>query len=279
MATGGFPEAVVVRGGPSALRPPAFPGLLAATYELTGHVNKPPPFRQYFAPGYVPQARQVNAGRIVQALVGTLTVMLTGLVGYLLWGRRIGLWALAISALYLPLILLGFTLYSEPLFIACEMAALACLLRLRSSDSVRKRWAIAAGVMVGFAWLTRSNDFVLVLPMVLLSWTDRPRFSRRALVLPALAVLATLVTVAPWTIRNANVMHAFVPVSDNSGYILAGTYNETARTDPHFRGWRPAQEDPADNRLIISSAGSTSHGVLEAPPVVRSVLIRRMFSR
>src|SRR5205085_10740758 len=92
-----------------------------------------------------------------------------------------------------------------------------------------------------------------------------------------LTLLATLLTIAPWPFRNAETMHAFVPVSDETGYTLAGTYNDTARRDGNYLGgWIPAQNDPLDNRLILASSGELDAGhrlqkaarqVIEAHPV------------
>ena len=46
-------------------------------------------------------------------------------------------------------------------------------------------------------------------------------------------------TVAPWTIRNAYELHAFVPTTTQLGWALAGTYNDQARTDPdNPASWR-----------------------------------------
>ena len=39
-------------------------------------------------------------------------------------------------------------------------------------------------------------------------------------------------TVAPWTIRNAYELHAFVPTTTQLGWALAGTYNDQARDRP-----------------------------------------------
>ena len=38
-----------------------------------------------------------------------------------------------------------------------------------------------------------------------------------------------MLVVAPWTIRNANVLHAFVPVSTETGPTALGTYNAASR--------------------------------------------------
>jgi 4-amino-4-deoxy-L-arabinose transferase-like glycosyltransferase len=256
IATGhGYPEAVHPRDGPSALRPPAFPAALAAVYVLRGGVERPPDWRTYFDPRYKPDAQAADAGRILQALIGTVTAALVGLVAFQLFGRRVGLVSLAIAAVYPPLVLLGFTLLSDPMFVMVELAAVAAALRARDSPHPL-RWAIAAGVLVGVGWLTRGNGYVLLLPLALLVWVVRPRLSRRALAAPALLLLAAALTIMPWTIRNAVVMDAFIPVSDTGGYTLAGAYNESARNDSHFRGgWRPAQDDPEYGRLAAKTTG------------------------
>jgi hypothetical protein len=49
-------------------------------------------------------------------------------------------------------------------------------------------------------------------------------------VLVGLAVVA----IAPWTVRNAVELHAFVPISDETGITLAGTYNPFSANDPHL---------------------------------------------
>ena len=54
-------------------------------------------------------------------------------------------------------------------------------------------------------------------------------------------VAVALLVVAPWTIRNAVELHAFVPVTTQFGSALAGTYNDEARTD---------RENPASWRTV-----------------------------
>ena len=251
----GYPDSLHHRGGPTALRPPAYPAVLALAYRVRG--SDPPPQRdEFLAPEYAPPAGEVRTGRIEQALIGTLAVALIGVVALQLWGARVALVSMAIAALYAPLIALGFQLYSDPLFVVFELGAVAAALRARAAPTRATRWVLAAGCLVGLAWLTRTNGGLLAIPLALLVWTGRPRLRPRALAAPAALIVAAFLTVAPWTIRNAVVMDAFIPVSDNSGYTLAGTYNRTSANDAHYRaGWRPAELDPANARLIARSSG------------------------
>ena len=220
--------------GPSrvtAFRPPGYPILLAGVYELTGHETKA-------------DAERVVAGRVVNALVGTAIVALVGVLALQLFGRRVALVALAVAAVYLPLILVGGALMSEPLFAALLLGALTAAIAHRRSAH-RLRWPLLAGVLGGLAILTRANGMILLVPLALAVWDARPRWSRRALAPPAALVAVAVLTVAPWTIRNAEVLHAFVPVSTQLGTSLAGTYNDVARTDREHPGaWRSLRRVP-----------------------------------
>jgi 4-amino-4-deoxy-L-arabinose transferase-like glycosyltransferase len=251
IATGnGYPEAFAPYGGPTAYRPPGFPTFLAGAYALRGGSDPPPGWRVYRG-GYQPDQRQVNAGRIAQAFLGAAVVALIGVVAFQLFGARVALVSMGIAALYPPLVIAGLSLFSEPLFIAFVLAALAAALRARAGPLHVVRWAVLSGVLAGLAWLTRSNGFVLFPALCLLVWTATPRLSLRALAAPAAVLAAAALVVAPWTIRNAIELDAFFPVSSEGGYTLAGTYNATSANDPDYpAGWRPPEQDRHNARLI-----------------------------
>jgi 4-amino-4-deoxy-L-arabinose transferase-like glycosyltransferase len=220
--------------GPSratAFRPPAYPVLLAGVYALTGHERRD-------------DAARVTAGRVANALVGTAIVALVGLLAAQLLGRRVALVAMALGAVYLPLILVGGSLMSEPLFAALMLAALAAAIAHRRSEH-RLRWAAVAGVLGGLAILTRANGLILLAPLAFAVWDARPRWSPRALAAPALLVGVAVLTVAPWTVRNAEVLGAFVPVTTQLGTSLAGTYNDVSRDDRRNpASWRSLRRVP-----------------------------------
>jgi len=136
------------------------------------------------------------------------------------------------------------------------LAAVAAALRARAGPVHALRWALLSGVLAGLAWLTRSNGFTALPALCLLVWTARPRLSRAALAMPVALLAGTVLVVAPWTIRNAFALHAFVPVSTETGYTLAGTYNATsAHSRAYAAGWIPAQDDP-HNAVLIRRARS-----------------------
>jgi hypothetical protein len=63
---------------------------------------------------------------------------------------------------------------------------------------------------------------------------------------------ATLLTLVPWLVRDADVMHTFVPITDESGYAVIGTYNTYAqhRTDYPALYTPPVQEAREFERLV-----------------------------
>jgi 4-amino-4-deoxy-L-arabinose transferase-like glycosyltransferase len=202
---------------PTAFRPPGYPYFLGGIYKVFGVERAPDP-------------RRYRVARIAQAFVGTAIVVLVGVVAAQLWGPIVALVALALTAVYVPLITVGGAIMSEPLFDAFMLASLVAVLAYRRSPH-RYRWAVLAGVLGGLATLTRANAMILLLPLAVAVWDGRPWRSRTAIGPPLALLVAAALTIAPWTIRNAFELHAFVPVSTQFGSALAGTYNDAARAD------------------------------------------------
>jgi len=207
----------LAHGRPTAFRPPGYPYFLGGVYRIFGVDRAPAP-------------RRLRVARIAQAFVGTAIVALVGALAAQLWGAGVALVALALAAIYVPLITVGGAVMSEPLFDAFMLAALVAAVAHRRPPH-RYRYAVLAGFLGGLAILTRANALILLAPLAVAVWDGRPWRSRAALGPPLALVVAALLTVTPWTVRNAVELHAFVPVSTQLGSALAGTYNDAARAD------------------------------------------------
>ncbi len=214
--------------GPTATRAPLFPIVVGGVFAVTGD--------------------SVTAVRIVGALLGAIVALLTGLLATQLWGRRVGVIALGLAAIAPPLILLSVTLMTETLFSALALAAIVLVLHIRERPSTSA--VVGVGVLTGLATLARPNGAIL-LAIVLIALWRRPLLSPRSLAMPALALLAAVLVLAPWTIRNARELHAFVPVTTSGWITASGMFNETTRTDTRYpAAWRVPGADPEVARII-----------------------------
>jgi 4-amino-4-deoxy-L-arabinose transferase-like glycosyltransferase len=213
--------------GPTAYFPPAFPYSLAVVDLIDGHQ----------AGGKT----AIGPERIAQAVVGTISVGLLGLVALEAFGGGVALAAIAIAAVYPVFVELSGTLVAENLLLVFELAAIWTALRARRARRTAGAyaWIAATGILTGLATLTHENAAVFVLPLGVAAWSvararvvGESRVSRRpglrALAAPAVLLLCTCAMIAPWTIRNAVELHHFVPVSDETGITLIGTYNATS---------------------------------------------------
>jgi 4-amino-4-deoxy-L-arabinose transferase-like glycosyltransferase len=220
--------------GPSAYFPPGFPYFLAAVDLIDGDTT--------------PRGAAIEPARLSQAALGTVTVALVGLVAFEAFGELIGLIALALAAIYPVLIELSGTLVAENLFTTLVLAAVYTALRAGRSTRPYP-WVAGAGVLTGLATLTHENGVVLVVPLLAAAvWAGR------GLAAPAVLIVAAAAAIAPWTIRNEDVLHRFIPVTDETGITLVGTYNRaSAGYKPVPYKWRLYYGIPGERKLIRES--------------------------
>ena len=225
------PSGYLLQGGPTAFRGPAYPVLLGATYAVSGN--------------------SVTAGRLLGVLLGAAAVVLLYLITKRVWGRRVGLVAAALAAVFPPLVLLSRELLSESLFIVLELGAILCVLEFRRSGRLL-RWSVAAGLLCGLAMLTRPNGLLLTVPIALGLWTLRPRLRLSALTAPGVCLLCALATITPWVVRDAAEFGRLVPVTTSGGFAAAGTYNEASYRSGDAGAWRNPQAIPSFEPLFTT---------------------------
>lgn len=196
-----------------------------------------PPVYPYFIALAHRAFDSVRAVLWLQALLGALLVPAVGLVGRRVLGRRVGLLAAAFTAFYPELLWYPAHYWSETVYLLLLWCAIERTLAADADASPRA--AAVSGLLWGLATLTRELSFYLV-PIVLLwllrtpvlalvaprraattgSPAERASARRKSLSVAAALATATLLTVAPWTLRNAIVYRAFIPVSTMGGLNL-----------------------------------------------------------
>jgi len=190
---------------PASNYSPGLPLFVAGIYKLGGGVHE-------------------RTARLALAVLGTLAVAFTYLIGRRLSGPAAGLIGAAAIAIYPALLEYQGMLMSEPLAAALLSGAVLAML-WASDDGQAWRWLLP-GALLGALTLVRPEylGVALLVSLVVLAKNWRDGW-QRALV-PSLLVLAGVaVIVAPWTVRNAIALDRFVPVSTGGGQVLfAGTY-------------------------------------------------------
>jgi hypothetical protein len=166
-----------------------------------------PPLYPYFFAVLFRTFHTLRAVKWAQVVLGALLVPAVGRLGEGTFGRRAGLVAAAAVALYPDFVWFSTHFWSETLFVVLLWWGLERLLR---SDAAGSTGAAAiAGVLWGLAALTRELTIYLA-PIVVLWYVRRGAAAwKRA----AAFGLCLVLTVVPWTIRNAVLFRTFIPVS------------------------------------------------------------------
>lgn len=151
----------------------------------------------------------------VQSLVGSMTCVLTYLVGRKVVSNRTAILAALISCQYGILILYDSLILMESLTLFLSMACL--LLLLEAADTKRWYLFLAAGLCLGFSALGRAN-VLLFAPVAALwiLWTSRAS-RRQELVRITIFSGAILATIALVAARNYCVAKDLVLISANGG--------------------------------------------------------------
>jgi 4-amino-4-deoxy-L-arabinose transferase-like glycosyltransferase len=185
-------------GKPTAFWPPGYPFALAAVFWLFGV--------------------GVRVAQVQNAVLGAAAIPFVYAIGARIFGRGPGLFAAGVYAV-LPNAISGIpVLFPEPLFTLIFVAALWLLVSFPLSEHGRWLPLLGFGALTGMAMLTRGQGAVL-LPVAALYWLQANGW-RPAARATGLAIVAAAAIIAPWTARNAVELHAFIPVSTNSGAAL-----------------------------------------------------------
>lgn len=229
---GGF---INPNGNTTMFWPPGYPFILAAVYKLYPH---------WLLADY-----SLRAALLLNALLGAATVLLVYAIGARAFGRRAGLVAAAMTALFPSLVFFAGVTLSETAFTSLLMLAVWLVIEADARD---RRLLVLAGLVVGSAALVRGQALLLPLVFVPLWWRDgdpqrtqrrtrgypqitqmtqmdgdRPRSARRSKgswsawgwvgVRVGMVIVPAAMVVAPWTVRNYVVSNSLVAISSNAG--------------------------------------------------------------
>jgi 4-amino-4-deoxy-L-arabinose transferase-like glycosyltransferase len=204
---------------PSAWKAPGYPAFVGLIYRIFG----PDPLTV----------------RLLQTPLAGLDVLLAHRLGARLFDRRVALAGAFLVAVYPMAWQYTGLLYPEalatPLYLAVALLVAGPRSTRRHPTALR---AVLIGLLVGITVLVRPAS-ILLLPAILVALGLAAGW-RRGLALTAVSVAGAVVVVASWTIRNAIVLHGFVPVSLEEAAAY-GTFNAfSAHYAPAPYAWQPS---------------------------------------
>jgi hypothetical protein len=197
---------------------PGLPLFVAGLYYVTGGVH-------------------LELARVVLAVIGALAVLFAFLIGNRLSGPGAGLAAAVVVGGYPALLQYQGMLMTEPLAVTLLGAALLAFL-WAGDGRATAAWALP-GLLLGLLAMVRPEYllFVALFPLVVLLRARRGagRWGP-AVAAAAIFLLASLLPIAPWTVRNAEALDRFVPISTGGGKALfVGTYMPADGDGPRLR--------------------------------------------
>ena len=156
---------------------------------------------------------------VCQAVLGALTVLLTGLIGGLLAGRNIGAGAAIIMAVFRNHIL--YTPYALMAILQTFLITLTVYLLILGFKKGYNKYWIFAGLTTACSILCRGN-FLLILPLILgmVFWKYRLE-KKQALIKCALFLFMVYLPQMPFSIKNYQITGKWTGPSIAGGVVLA----------------------------------------------------------
>jgi 4-amino-4-deoxy-L-arabinose transferase-like glycosyltransferase len=220
--------------GPDATQPasnysPGLPLLTGGIYKLAGGVHE-------------------RTARLVLALIGSLAVLFTYLIGRRLSGPLAGLVGAGVVAIYPALLEYQGMFMSEPL--AASLLSGAVLAMLWADRPGIRRWLVP-GLLLGALALTRPEYLAISFPIAVVVLARHGWDGWREGLVQALVLLVGLaLVVAPWTVRNEIALDKFVPISTGGGQVLfSGSYMPSGG-DPERVGEEVLERHPELRREL-----------------------------
>lgn len=160
----------------------------------------------------------IDGLRNVMPFVGAGSVTFLGLSAKEVGGERAGLIAAGLAAILPDLWIRDGLVVSEPLSIL--LVAICVFVALRSKRSFGWTEAFVMGLTCGLVALTRAELAPLLFGITLVTIVRRA--PKKALSRGALALVAVLMTLAPWFVFNQSRFARTVTLTNNLGITLAG---------------------------------------------------------
>jgi 4-amino-4-deoxy-L-arabinose transferase-like glycosyltransferase len=198
--------------------------------------------------------------RLLNILFGVLTCWVIYGIGARLGGRKIGLLACLLAALYKPFILYSIVPLKEaPTILLFALTAFMLLLAIEKKGLIPSS---LLGLAMGLLINVRPNAVILIPILMLLIIWNRYKNGDGLRTITAhfgLYLLGLFIAVSPFVIRNYIVAGKFAVMTSQSGYNLY-LGNNLANPDPYYRPVPFALPSPVDQSVHFTIEASKRTG-------------------
>ena len=211
--------------------PPVYPYFLALIYRLLGYSF-------------------INI-RLIQAFIGSIICVLVYLICKRLFNRRAVIIAFLLTVFNPALIKSCERIRSECLFIFLVMLSVLILMEVYKKP--RTMFLILLGVNIGLATLTRG--IFILFPLFFIASLMFIKTKKGLVKYSLITILFFSLTLAPWVIRNWFLLHAFVPVTTQTGLAFYSSFNPR---DGKFYGFNAKDQITEEADKLNSEVAKSS---------------------
>ena len=228
----------------------------------------------------------LTAQRLMMVVIGVASIVIVAMIGRLLAGERVGLFAAVITAVYANVwVNDGLIMAETPTFFLLAITMLVALIYRRQHH---RKYLVGLGATSGLLALTRPELLlVTVLLVFFVIGVHRADDVKERLRCAAIVLIASLIVIAPWVLWNQSRFSDSVYISTNDGLTLAGAncdstyYNDIGSWDI----WCAYETSiPKDADASVASALMRHDGLsywndhITRYPVVAAARIARVLS-
>jgi 4-amino-4-deoxy-L-arabinose transferase-like glycosyltransferase len=173
--------------------------------------------------------------RILFVTISALTCIVTYFIGSKLGGRKTGIVAACILAVYPMHFYYSMHLFSEvPFALFSSLAVLSAILMREKKSPFH---AVLLGVFSAMSTLIRAAGiYYLPFYLLLLCLFEKKNDRNSFIKLGAISIISFILCLSPWVYRNYIVTGHFVPIALKGGVTFLGANNEMVLHDPSLIG-------------------------------------------
>jgi len=203
-------------GEPTAARPPLYCIALSGAYRIFG--------------------AKAEIARIIQIVLGVVLVILTYALASMLFSSGVALIAMALAAFCPSLIFISGYILTENFYAVLILITLVFFTRIFKAGHLSYSEAVFGGFLLGLCSLARPHGFVYAVFVIITAlFLVRGRLRDRG-AKACVLILAVVLTIFPWSLRNHSRLGAWIMFSTHGGITFYQSNCQLVYDVPCYEG-------------------------------------------